>query len=282
MSEPENFLTKSGKEFQALADGMFQAVVEALNDLCGGKVSFGAPAVSTGSADNMPRGFSGPFAVAACEATGAIAGPFAWVVDMPTARALVALMLGAETPPDAAKSTALEPDETDAFRELASNACSAVGAVLRMAAPDVSASLASIKTAAGAKELLDLLRGESVFIADAERPMLLACGADLCAAALRHGAGAAAGKALSKSLERILKIPIPVIVVLAEKAVPFKDVLNLTEGSVIEFDKSSAEPLALLVNDRKVGIGRVIKIGERFGLRIEEIGGPEDIVYKLR
>ena len=289
MSETENFLTKSGREFQAVADGICKAVVDAVNDLCGGRLSFGEPAVAMGSEDNMPHGFSAPFAVAMCESTGSAAGPFAWIVDMPGAHAMVALTLGTEAPADAAKSTALEPNELDAFKELAATACSAVGAALRKAAPgDVSTSLKSIRTAPGVEELLDMLRDESVFIAapgkiaDMATPVLLACNTDLCSATIRLGAAAAAGRAIPKNLERILKIPVPVIVVLAEKTVPFKDVLGLTAGSVIEFDKSSAEPLMLLVNDRKVGLGRVIKMGERFGLRIEEIGGPEDIVHKLR
>jgi flagellar motor switch protein FliN/FliY len=288
MSETEDFLTEHGQEFRAVANEILTAVLDGLNTFCAGKLSFGEPSVTAASAANMPKGFTPPFAAAMCESTGDAAGPFAIIFDIASAQALAALMTGAEPPADAGKSGALEPNEMDAFNELASTACAAVGAALRKAGASASTALKPVRTAASAEDLLDSLRGENVFIAaegkiaGLDKPILLACSTDLCRAAVKEAAPAEPPQALSRNLERILKIPVPVIAVLAEKAVPFRDVLALTEGSVIEFEKASSEPLMLLVNDRKVGIGRVVKIGERFGLRIEDIGDAEDIVHKLR
>jgi flagellar motor switch protein FliN/FliY len=272
MSETENFLKESGKEFQAAANAMFKAFIDSQNTLCGGRLSFGEPTIAAA----MPAGLSAPYVVAACECTGDAAGRFAFVADVASARAMATLLPGAGA----------GPDEMDAFKELASNACSAVGAALRNTLSlSASTSLKETKTAANAEALLDMLGGENIFIAangriaDMQKPLLLACGADLRRTMFR--AAPTPKPPLPKNVERILKIPVPVIVVVAEKRLPFRDVLDLTEGTVLEFDKSSSEPLMLLVNDRKVGLGRVVKVGERFGLRIEEIGGPEDIVQKL-
>ena len=232
----------------------------------------------------MPKGLSAPYVVAACECAGDAAGRFAFVADIASARAMAALMLGAEPPQDAAETAGLGPDEMGAFKELASNACSTIGAALRNTLSlGASASLKETRTAANAEALLGMLGGENIFIAangeiaDTQKPLLLACGLDLGRSIVK----AARKPPIPKNVERILKIPVPVIVVVAERMLPFGDVLDLTEGTVLEFDKSSSEPLMLLVNDRKVGLGRVVKVGERFGLRIEEIGGPEDIVQKL-
>lgn len=274
MSETENFLKESGKEFQAAANAMFRALIESQNALCGGKLPFGEPTATAGSRNTLPKGLSAPYVVAACECTGGAAGRFAVITDAASARAMAALMPGAGA----------EPDEMGAFKELASNACSTIGAALsNIMSCGVTASLKETKTAANADALLDMLGGENIFIAangeiaDTQKPLLLACGLDLGRSIVK----AARKPPIPKNVERILKIPVPVIVVVAEKMLPFRDVLDLTEGTVLEFDKSSSEPLMLLVNDRKVGLGRVVKVGERFGLRIEEIGGPEDIVQKL-
>lgn len=289
MKETATFLGEYGKQFSELANTVYGTCIDRLNSLCGGKLSFGQPSVAEGAAENMPAGLSGPFVAALCEAKGDIAGPFNIIVDIATARALAALRLGPGSTAKAGAETALAPEETEAFRELALNAASAIAECLGATG---GASLREVKAAASAAEMRAALPDEAVFIfasgkvADAARPILLACGTDLCRRAIAAGKDeqAAAGRqpALSKNLERILKIPVPVIVVLAEKTLSFKEVLAMNEGTVIEFEKSSSETLKLLVNDRKVGLGRVVKVGERFGLRIEEIGDPADIVQKLR
>lgn len=84
------------------------------------------------------------------------------------------------------------------------------------------------------------------------------------------------------NIEKILNLELPVIVVLAEKAMSVEDVLALNEGSVIVFKKHNSESLDILINNRKIGAGKTIKIGERFGVHIREIGTPQEIVEKLR
>lgn len=305
MSETENFLKESGEAFGPIAGETFKAVIASLNTLCGGAITCGEPAVAAGSRESLPQGLSGPLVAAVCEATGRVAGAFALVVDMTAARGMTALMLGGTAPPEGAET--LGPDEQDAFKELAANAASAAGSALRSRLScETSVALKSVEAPAPPEKLGVLLGGEAVFVSaqgtvgGRETAILLACSEGMCRAAAAAAAPAApAEKApppadraeetrpaaeepeLPPSLKRILKIRVPVIVVLAEKVLSFKQVLDMTEGSVIEFDKNSAEPLRLLVNDKKVGLGVVVKAGERFGLRIEEIGDPEEIVKKL-
>jgi flagellar motor switch protein FliN/FliY len=49
------------------------------------------------------------------------------------------------------------------------------------------------------------------------------------------------------------------------------DLLGLTDGAVIELDRSAGAPADLLVNGRLIARGEVVVIDENFGLRITEI-----------
>lgn len=75
-----------------------------------------------------------------------------------------------------------------------------------------------------------------------------------------------------RSLERLLQLEVPVIVRLAEKTMTMEAVTALLPGMIIELPKGSEEMLDLLVNNKVVGVGRAVKVGENFGLRVEAIG----------
>ena len=59
------------------------------------------------------------------------------------------------------------------------------------------------------------------------------------------------------------------------------EVMRLGVGAIIEFVKSSEEPLELLVNNKTIGAGETVKIGENFGLRITQIGDVKQIISSL-
>lgn len=71
---------------------------------------------------------------------------------------------------------------------------------------------------------------------------------------------------------RILPLEVPVIVTLAERTMPLSKILSLSPGSIIEFDKPSDELLDLMINNRRVGRGQAVKVGENFGLRVSVVG----------
>ncbi len=53
---------------------------------------------------------------------------------------------------------------------------------------------------------------------------------------------------------------------------PLSKILTLSPGSIIEFDKPSDELLDLMINNRPVGRGQAVKVGENFGLRVTVVG----------
>lgn len=73
------------------------------------------------------------------------------------------------------------------------------------------------------------------------------------------------------NLERILRLQVPVIVQLATRQMTIASVRELSVGAIIEFEKAVDDPLDLLVNNRMIGQGRCIKVGENFGLQITRI-----------
>ena len=72
-------------------------------------------------------------------------------------------------------------------------------------------------------------------------------------------------------LARILGLSVPVAVVLAERGLPIESILQITVGTILEFDVSFGAELSLVVGDRSIGSGNAVKIGEHFGLRIASI-----------
>ena len=79
-------------------------------------------------------------------------------------------------------------------------------------------------------------------------------------------------------VSRILKIRVPVIVQLGRRRITLSEVLNLAQGAVLELGKASDENLHLLVNNKVVGEGEAVKVGENFGLRVTQIGSLRDRV----
>jgi len=87
---------------------------------------------------------------------------------------------------------------------------------------------------------------------------------------VRH---ASAQPAISRDpeLKRILGLSVPVSVVVAEQALPVGSILQITVGTILEFDVSFGAELTLVVGDQPIGRGNAVKVGENFGLRITGI-----------
>jgi flagellar motor switch protein FliN/FliY len=77
---------------------------------------------------------------------------------------------------------------------------------------------------------------------------------------------------------RILHLEVPVIVILAQCTMPLSRILTFSPGSIIEFEKPSDGLLDLMINNRCVGRGQAVKVGENFGLRINVVGSVKSRV----
>lgn len=70
---------------------------------------------------------------------------------------------------------------------------------------------------------------------------------------------------------RLRRLRVPLIAQLASRKLPMARIRRISVGTILEFERSIDDPLDLLVNNRPIGRGLAVKVGEHFGLRIQEI-----------
>jgi flagellar motor switch protein FliN len=69
----------------------------------------------------------------------------------------------------------------------------------------------------------------------------------------------------------LLKIQTDVAVTLARQELPVERVLQFVPGVMIQFEKTCDTPLTLEIDGHPIAGGEVVKVGDKFGLRITEI-----------
>lgn len=84
------------------------------------------------------------------------------------------------------------------------------------------------------------------------------------------------------NLDMLLDIPLQVTVELGRTRKTVKEVLEISQGSIIELDKLAGEPVDILVNQKLIAVGEVVVIDEQFGIRVTDISSQADRLAKLR
>lgn len=84
------------------------------------------------------------------------------------------------------------------------------------------------------------------------------------------------------NLNLLLDIPLKVTVELGRTQKQIKDILELSQGSIIELDKLAGEPVDILVNNKLIAKGEVVVIDENFGVRVTDIVSQWDRVQKIQ
>lgn len=87
-------------------------------------------------------------------------------------------------------------------------------------------------------------------------------------------AAPAEGKGERASIEnlRVLEnIEVRMTVEVGRTEITIRDLLRLSEGSVVELDRLAGDPLDILINGTMIARGEVVMVGERFGVRFGEI-----------
>ena len=86
---------------------------------------------------------------------------------------------------------------------------------------------------------------------------------------------------MATELDTILKLKVPLIVTVGTQRTSLDTVLGFGPGSIVELTKDADEPLEILINNKQVGTGEAIKVGENFGVRITEMLPAEDRVQAM-
>lgn len=80
------------------------------------------------------------------------------------------------------------------------------------------------------------------------------------------------GTDASRSINALYNVKLDVQVILGNARMPISQLLHMARGSVIELDKRMGEPVDVMINDRVVARGNLVKVGEHgMGVTLTEI-----------
>lgn len=79
----------------------------------------------------------------------------------------------------------------------------------------------------------------------------------------------------AENLRLLENIGVRLSVEVGRTELTIRDLLRLSEGSVIELDRLAGDPLDVLVNGTPIAKGEVVMVGERLGIRFGQIIDPE-------
>lgn len=86
---------------------------------------------------------------------------------------------------------------------------------------------------------------------------------------------------LSPDLDLILDIPVKMTVELGRTKMTIKELLRLSQGSVVTLDGLAGEPLDILINGYLIAQGEVVVVSDKFGIRITDIITPSERMHRL-
>jgi flagellar motor switch protein FliN/FliY len=66
-------------------------------------------------------------------------------------------------------------------------------------------------------------------------------------------------------------IPVTLSIEVGRAVIKIRDLMRLTQGSVVELDRIAGEPLNLLVNNTVVAQGEVVLVNDRYGIRLTRV-----------
>ena len=72
-------------------------------------------------------------------------------------------------------------------------------------------------------------------------------------------------------LELILDVQVDVSLELGRTTMTVRDLLQLNQGSIVEFERRVGEPLDLLVNGTLLAHGELVVVDDRFGIRLTDV-----------
>jgi len=81
--------------------------------------------------------------------------------------------------------------------------------------------------------------------------------------------------------EVLQNISVNLSIEVGRTSIKIKDLMRLTQGSVVELDRIAGEPLDLLVNDTVVAQGEVVLVNDRYGIRLTRVVPSTDRLKSL-
>lgn len=89
------------------------------------------------------------------------------------------------------------------------------------------------------------------------------------------------GRGDSRTLDLLMEVELPVSVSFGRAQMRLKDAIKLSTGSIVELNRSVAEPVEIVVNNCVIARGEVVVVDGNYGVRIRHIVSLEERLRTL-
>ena len=92
-----------------------------------------------------------------------------------------------------------------------------------------------------------------------------------------EGAAAQSGEQSGESninQDVIRAIPITLSIEVGTTTLKLRDLMRLSQGSVLELDRGVGEPMEVKINDTVIAKGEIVSVGDKLGISVTDIVAP--------
>lgn len=95
------------------------------------------------------------------------------------------------------------------------------------------------------------------------------------------GGGAGSIGDADENLDMILDIPVTLSMEIGRTRIPIRNLLQLSQGSVVELDRLAGEPMDVLVNGTLIAQAEVVVVNDKYGIRLTDIISHTERIKRL-
>ena len=82
-------------------------------------------------------------------------------------------------------------------------------------------------------------------------------------------------------IARVMEVPVQLTAEIGRTRITIKNLLQLSQGSVVELDGLAGQPLDVLINGYLIAQGEVVVVNDKYGIRLTDIITPSERMQKL-
>ena len=86
---------------------------------------------------------------------------------------------------------------------------------------------------------------------------------------------------LHPNMDVIMEIPVVISMEVGKTNISIRNLLKLSQGSVVELDKFAGDPLDVFVNGTLIAHGEVVVVNEKFGIRLTDVISAAERIKKI-
>jgi flagellar motor switch protein FliN/FliY len=91
-----------------------------------------------------------------------------------------------------------------------------------------------------------------------------------------------AGANRELNLDVVLDIPVTLSMEVGRSRISIRNLLQLNQGSVVELERATGEPLDIYVNGTLIAHGEVVVVNDKFGIRLTDVISPAERIRQLK